>query len=71
MMASAEEMAAVRAFFHAELSLLDTWVDGSDAQEEDVWRTSDGEVMTYLAGLLGNRMVVQVKTAETFMLERW
>jgi len=47
-LASAVEMAAVQAFFHAELSLEYTWVDGSDALEEGVWRTSDGEVMTYL-----------------------
>ena len=45
---SAEEMAAVQAFFQAELSLEYTWVDGSDAEVEGVWRTSDGEVMTYL-----------------------
>ena len=67
MLASAEEMTAVQAFFHGELSLGYTWVDGSDAQEEGVWRTSDGEVMTYLGwtgqepndGAFGNCRVIK------------
>ena len=52
MLASAEEMASVQAFFQAEL-IYSTWVGGSDAQEEDVWRTSDGEFMTYLGWAVG------------------
>jgi len=53
-LASSEEMTAVQAFFQAELSLEYTWLDGSDAQEEGVWRTSDGEVMTFLGWTVGD-----------------
>lgn len=50
LISSDEELAAVQAYIKSEGLRPPniTWVDGSDAEKEGVWRTSAGDVMTYL-----------------------